>query len=66
MHTQNTRQQFEIEKNILFMIKEYTRITKNKEYILVFSPFLSLEPERKKEKRRKKFREENVYELSCT
>ena len=33
-------------------------------YILVFFPFLSLEPERKEEE--KKFRDEDVYEISCT
>ena len=45
----------EIEKNIVFIINECTCVTKMvkkmKEYILVFSPFLSLEPERKEEER---------------
>ena len=43
---------FEIERNILFIINECTlNYKKNKKYILVFSPFLSLKPERKEEER---------------
>ena len=45
----------------------YMNYKEIKKYILVFSPFLSLEPERKKRRKEERnFREENVDELSCT
>ena len=39
-------------------------LQKNKKYILVFSLFLSLKPERKEEE--KEITDEDVYELSYT